>query len=121
MVAYFNRVRIQYIVGVDVEHDQVYKHPTTKSRNRASLIVSDHLRIYPPGDHITEVRIVMFKEAPKELDVPHWAREPVQKMRRVYELPDYVSDRMIFAWLQESGQVHKDESQIRELIELAKQ
>ena len=40
---------------------------------------------------------------PKELDVPHWARAMVSNYRRSQNLPLAVTDRMIFARLEECG------------------
>ena len=38
---------------------------------------------------------------PKELDVPHWARSMVDNYRRSQSLPERVTDRMIYARLEE--------------------
>ena len=38
---------------------------------------------------------------PKELDVPHWARSMVANYRTSQKLPERVTDRMVFARLQE--------------------
>lgn len=49
-------------------------------------------------------------ERPNEKDVPHWARSMVENFRRQLELPERVTDRMIFARLEECrGMMPDDE------------
>lgn len=64
------------------------------------------------------------RKPPAELDVPHWASSMVANYRsggqeRLSPLPAYVTDRMIFARVEECcGMDHADiEAAVRELIE----
>lgn len=56
---------------------------------------------------------------PKELDVPHWAIAMVNNHRSKLSLPERVTNRMIFARLQETkGMMPEDEEEmVRSLIE----
>lgn len=46
---------------------------------------------------------------PKELDVPHWAASMVSNFRSELKLPERVTDRMIFARLQETHGMNPDD------------
>ena len=56
--------------------------------------------------------------APKELDVPHWARAMVSNYRTEQKLPDRVTDRMIYARLEECRSMMPDDisAAVRDLI-----
>lgn len=47
--------------------------------------------------------------APKELDVPHWAKSMVDNYRRSQNLPAEVTDRMIYARLEECRGMDPDD------------
>lgn len=55
---------------------------------------------------------------PNELDVPHWARSMVDNYRRSQKLPERVTDRMIYARLQECSGMDQEliEDAVRDLI-----
>lgn len=50
--------------------------------------------------------------APKELDVPHWAASTVRNYRTELQLPERVTDRMIFARLQETHGMNPDDERV---------
>jgi len=58
-------------------------------------------------------------ERPKELDVPHWAGSMVDNYRRSLNLPQRVTDRMIYARLEECRgmQLEDIEEAVKDLIE----
>ena len=57
---------------------------------------------------------------PDELDVPHWAVKLVAEFRRDLELPDRVTDGMIFARAVEAGRIPTgSEAQTGELLVMA--
>lgn len=49
---------------------------------------------------------------PKEVDIPHWARSMVDNFRRELQLPERVTDRMIFARLQETSGMNPDDERV---------
>jgi hypothetical protein len=56
---------------------------------------------------------------PKELDVPHWARSMVSNFRTELSLPEAVTDRMIYARLEETRGTDPEFEldRVRDLIE----
>lgn len=55
---------------------------------------------------------------PEERDVPHWARQVVEHHRRELELPERVTDRMIYARLVETQGLSPERERAR-LLSLA--
>ena len=58
---------------------------------------------------------------PKELDVPHWATAMVSNYRRSQSLPPEVTDRMIYARLEEcrgldKGDIEEEIGLLREEV-----
>lgn len=46
-----------------------------------------------------------MSKMPNELDVPHWAIQRVKEVRTMYDVPEQVTDRMVYARLMEYNTV----------------